>query len=307
MLLSAPITHISRCSLHDGPGLRTVVYSKGCPLRCRWCHNPETMEAHPDILFAPVKCIQCGRCAAVCPVHHRIEDGILRYDRTGCTACGRCAACCPTGALTVCGREMTVDEVYAEVIKDRHFYQESGGGVTLSGGECLCHPRFAAELLRRLRDEGVHTAIESAFCVPRLSVDQVLPHVDFIFADLKLPDAERHRRFTGRDNVQILDNLQYISETYAPVTLRIPLIPSVNDTLGDMDGFAAVIAGFGRGIKGVELLRYNILANAKYDSLGQPYSFFGEKAQSDTQLEALRERLQQGIPERIPVFFRRES
>ncbi|MGN1099561.1 MAG: glycyl-radical enzyme activating protein, partial [Christensenellales bacterium] len=237
MSLIAKIANISRGSLHDGEGIRTVVYFKGCGLRCLWCHNPEALSVHADIIYAPVKCIGCGRCVFVCPVCHSVTESGHIYDRGKCSRCGRCAEACPTGALSVCGRDMTVDEVFAEIDKDRHYYDESGGGVTLSGGECLLQADFCAALLEKCRREKIRTALESAFFTEKESVEKVLPFTDFVYADLKIADSEKHRYYTGRGNGRIIENIRLVSERADAVTIRIPVIPGVNDGEEDIDGF----------------------------------------------------------------------
>ena len=181
MSVTAPVTNISRCSLHDGPGSRTVVYFKGCGLKCQWCHNPETREAKKQILFIPNKCIHCGTCIEVCPEHHMISGDQMEYLREGCIACGRCAEECPSMALSLCGEDKTADQVMAEIRKDQHYYQATGGGVTFSGGECLLYPEFVAELAEKCRAEGIHTAVESAMFVPWENIEQVLPVIDLFF------------------------------------------------------------------------------------------------------------------------------
>lgn len=315
------ISHISRCSLHDGPGVRTVVYLKGCGLRCLWCHNPETLQRRKDILYASQKCIGCGECIRVCPQHHRAGEEHMIFDREGCEHCGRCAAVCPANALTVSGEEMTVEEVLREIRKDLSYYRESGGGVTLSGGECLLQPLFTAALLRACREEGIHTAIETALFVPWNHLEAVLPYVDLIFADLKLADSGKHRQYTGQGNERILENLQKLAawigagqtmetertgaeRTGAERTgvmakgvkvpqliIRTPLIPGVNDNAEEMEALGRIIKTLGNAVTEAELLKYNYLAEGKYESLNQPYHSFGQATQSDEQVEELRERL----------------
>lgn len=305
MLLNAPIANIARCSLHDGPGIRTVVYFKGCGLRCQWCHNPETLSPKPEILFARVKCIGCGRCAAVCPEHHAIRGEEVLFSRTGCTGCGACAENCPTGALTLCGAEMSAEEVFAEVRKDWHYYEASGGGVTLSGGECLLYPVFAARLLKMCREAGIHTAIESAMFVPWDNVERVRHWVCDFFADLKLADGEKHRLYTGQTNERILENIDRLSRTGDSVTLRIPVIPGVNDTPAEMGMLGSVISGFGPGIRAVELLRYNPLAESKYQMAGQAYRSFGREPQPEEEMHFFKQTLEQSLPGSIPVSVRK--
>ena len=167
--LSGVITDISRCSLHDGPGVRTVVYFKGCALRCKWCHNPETLTVEKDMMFLNTKCIKCGRCLEVCPQCHSVVDDEVQIDRSSCKHCGKCVDSCPAGALQMVGREVTVEELMTELRKDRHYYEMSGGGVTLSGGECLLQSEFAAALLEKCKEEGIHTTIETALPASRCS------------------------------------------------------------------------------------------------------------------------------------------
>ena len=288
MSVIAPVTNISRCSLHDGPGIRTVVYFKGCSLKCEWCHNPETQAFKKQILYAASKCIHCGKCIEICPEHHVIEGNDMHFLREGCSACGRCADACPSLALSMCGEGKTADELVDELKKDQHYYTLSGGGVTFSGGECLMYPEFVAEVAKKCRENAIHTAIESAFHVPWENVEAVLPVIDLFFADLKIPDPEKHRRFTGKDNVQIIENIRKLSERAENIILRIPVIPGVNDSAEDIDGFADIIKTFGKGITGVELLKYNNLAEAKYAIAGMEYTKFADNAQADEEMEKLR-------------------
>lgn len=302
MSVTGMISNISRCSVHDGPGLRTVVYTKGCALRCQWCHNPETYHRKPEILFAPNKCIGCGRCIEVCNYHEAAEQGHV-FHRDRCIGCGRCAQACPSGALTLCGEAMTATDVLQEVKKDLHFFTQTGGGVTLSGGECLLQPEFSAALLQLCREAGIHTAIESAFCVDPSAVSQVLPWVDWIYADLKLADPEKHRKYTGQDNRLILENLRAITHGEIPVVVRIPLIPGVNDTEEEMHAIGRLIRTLGPAIRGVELLKYNYLAEGKYHLLDLPYHDFGNATQSNAQLNALADILRCETGLREQIFF----
>ena len=288
MSVTANISNISRCSVHDGPGVRTVVFFKGCGLRCRWCHNPETLSVSPEILFARVKCIHCGRCVSVCPEHHRIEGSEMVFLRDGCNKCGKCAEACPSGALTVSGVRKTLDEVWKEVYKDRHFYQVSGGGVTLSGGECLLQADFAAELLKKCREAGIHTAVETALFVPWENVEKIIPYCDLFLADFKTADAEKHRAYTGRDNRLIIENLQRLAgKAPGRVLVRTPLIPGVNDSPEDLAQMAGVLRSIAKKLQGIELLKYNALAEGKYQLAGMAYESFGSEAQSDEYVQKL--------------------
>lgn len=302
MSLTAAVSNIARSSLHDGPGIRTVVYFKGCGLRCRWCHNPETLSPGKDILFAPVKCIHCGKCVEVCPEHHIIRGNDLVFLRENCQRCGRCADACPSGALSVSGRQMHLDGVLAEVCKDIHYFVQSGGGVTLSGGECLLQADFCARLLEACHIQGIHTAIETALFVPWAQIEKVLPWCDLIFADLKIPQTEKHREYTGQSNELILENLQKLA-VHAPgkMIVRIPLIPGVNDAADDIAAFGQALLPLTSQLQGIEVLRYNPLAKAKYTLTGSTYADFGE-AQTDETMKRYCSELEQALASRARVF-----
>lgn len=304
MPLTARITNISRCSLHDGPGVRTVVYFKGCGMRCKWCHNPETLSRETEIFYNPSKCAHCGRCIAVCPERHFVENGQMVFSRKDCMKCGRCTDACPSGALSFVGERISVDQVLQEVLKDRHFYNRTGGGITLSGGECLLQAEFARELLSRCQKEKIHTAIESAFHVNWDSVDKVLPFTDWVFGDLKIADSNKHRAYTEQDNQIIIENLKRVTELHPHVVIRIPLIPGVNDSTEDMNAFAQIINTFGDGVQGVELLKYNILAGAKYMFLGKDYHLFAEEPQTKDHLDRLSETLMSRLSKSVKVYYK---
>ena len=302
MSLTANISNIARTSLHDGPGIRTVVYFKGCGLRCRWCHNPEALSPENDILYAPVKCIHCGRCVSLCPECHVIENDQMVFLREHCKKCGRCAELCPSGALSASGKTLTLSEVQKEVVKDLHYYEQSGGGVTLSGGECLLQADFCAALLKTCQEQGIHTAVETALFVPWENIEKVLPFCDLIFTDFKIPDPEKHRQYTGQDNIRILSNLQKLAPL-APgrILVRIPLIPGVNDGPEDISGFAENLLPLAHQLQAVEILRYNSLAESKYRLSGKTYTDFGDP-QSDEALTAYCERLQEALRQKVRVF-----
>ncbi len=287
MSVSATITNISRGSLHDGPGVRTVVYFKGCALRCKWCHNPETLSSKKQILYIPTKCIHCGKCIELCPQHHKILGNDMAFLREGCAACGKCAVSCPSLALSLCGEEKTAPELFEEIKKDAHYYISSGGGVTFSGGECLLYSDFVAEVTRMCKEHGIHTAIESAFFVPWEKVEEVLPFVDLFFADLKIPNSEKHRKFTGQDNRLIIENITKLSNKHSNIILRIPVIPGVNDSDDDIYAFAEIIKTFGKGIKEIELLKYNNLAESKYKIAGKEYTKFADSSQTDGEMKKI--------------------
>ncbi len=263
--MKATVSDIKRFAVHDGDGIRTTVFLKGCPLRCLWCHNPEGLERPPELAFYAHKCVHCGACASVC-ASHTVVDGVHSFDRAACVACGRCAEVCPANALQLYGREMTVEEVFAVVEKDRAFYEQTGGGVTLSGGECLLYPDFCAALLSKSKAAGIGTAVDTCGFVERSSLEAVLPYTDLFLYDLKAYDEGTHIALTGQSNARILDNLRFLSERGAPVELRIPVVPSYNEQ--ELPAIADFLRTL-KNIKKVRLLAYHDYARSKYLALGK--------------------------------------
>ena len=276
---SGIVLNIQHFSTHDGPGMRTNVFLKGCSLRCKWCSNPESIHPKPELSYNLRSCItekQCGYCIKACPeaaVYVMDSDNKVRINWDLCTNCGKCVEVCPSKALSLMGSEMTVDEVLAEVEQDGGFYRESGGGITLSGGECLLQPDFSAALLEEAHRRGINTAIETACNVPWAFLEKVLPHVDLMQHDHKLTDPERHTQWTGADNVRIKENFRKAYEAFPDVKFiaRTPVIPGVND----LDEHIKAVLAFIRPYKNVidyELLPYHRFGEAKYDYLGRVYT-----------------------------------
>ena len=253
------ISSIKRFATHDGPGIRTTVFFKGCPLKCIWCHNPESIAFTPQVGFYEEKCALCGACEAVCP------EGAARGQGVACADCGLCESACDSEALRFYGRTVTVQQVLEDVRKDRLFYETSGGGVTLSGGECLCQPEFCAALLQALKQEKIHTAVDTCGYVSRSVLEQVLPHTDVFLYDIKAIDEQVHIRCTGKDNRQILENLRYLDSRGANIVIRVPFVPGYNE--GEMPKIRAFLDTLTHVTK-VELLPYHNLAGSKYDALG---------------------------------------
>lgn len=266
--LSGVIFDIQRFSLHDGPGIRTTVFFKGCPLHCRWCHNPESISPEPQLFFMPEKCIGCGYCFRVCPQQaHRMEGGIHVLDRARCNHCGRCAAECYARALEAVGRMATVQEVMAEVIADRPFYETSGGGMTLSGGEPTRQLEFSRALLEAAREENIHTVIETCGFCKWSSIESLLTLVDQFYFDYKETSPALHKEFTGVDNALILSNLRALCRVGAKVRLRCPIIPGLNDSEEHFAGIAALCRELPQ-IEGAEIMPYHMLGLGKLSRLG---------------------------------------
>jgi pyruvate formate lyase activating enzyme len=265
------ITNIQRFSIHDGPGIRTTVFLKGCNLRCFWCHNPETLAPKAQLQIFSSRCIGCGECFRRCPQHaHLMVDGRREFRRDLCVGCGICAETCYAEALVLTGQVKTVEEVVEEVLRDRPFYETSNGGVTLSGGEPLQQLDFSYAILERCRAEKVHTAIETAASFPWERVAAILPVTDLVMMDIKLMDPERHRECTGTTNERILANAERLGQQPQPLIVRTPIIPGVNDNAADVAAIAAFVAKL-PNLQYYELLPFHPMATSKYDSLGMDY------------------------------------
>ncbi|MBR5366166.1 MAG: glycyl-radical enzyme activating protein [Clostridia bacterium] len=267
------VFNIQKFSIHDGPGIRTTVFLKGCPLRCLWCHNPEGLERSVEIEFEPTKCIGCGACVPVCPkgCQTLTEEG-RGFDREKCVRCGRCADVCLPGSLKRVGREMTVEEVIKKVMADKIFYDTSGGGMTLSGGEPFAQPAFALTLLEAAKAEGLHTAVEtSGFCTKE-TILLASPHVDLFLFDYKATGEELHRSLTGVRQQPILENLRALSEAGAEIILRCPIIPGANDTDEHFAAIAALLNAL-LGIVSADLEPYHPLGTGKAPKIGKTQAF----------------------------------
>ena len=262
------IFDIQRCSLHDGPGIRTTVFLKGCGLRCAWCHNPEGLTPAALLSFLPEKCIGCGWCFKACPHQaHWMAEGRHELDRSKCTVCERCAQECYAGAIEIVGRDVTVDEVLELVLRDQAFYESSGGGLTLSGGEPLLQPAFCATLLRQAKQVALHCCVEtSGHCEPD-ALKAIAPYVDLFLFDWKESDPARHAQYCGVDSERILANLRALHDAGRPIRLRCPIIPGFNDRSDHLDGIVALARSLPH-LKGVELLPYHCLGESKIQRFG---------------------------------------
>ena len=275
MQITVPVFNIQSYSIHDGPGIRTTVFLKGCPLRCLWCANPESHSPLPQLMFYHSKCVGCGKCADVCPSKAiRLHDNIAATNRALCNSCGLCVNICPVEAREIVGKTMTVDEVLEKVLEDKLFIESSGGGVTVSGGEPLMHPDFTETLLAQAKAVGLHTAIESSCFADHKVIERVFRYVDLGLLDIKHMDSAEHQRLTGVPNEIILDNLRYIyHELNVPFMISLPIIPGYNDSHKNIEATADFIANeLGKDVR-LRLLPYHRLGEAKNDSLGKDMNF----------------------------------
>ncbi|NLG36617.1 MAG: glycyl-radical enzyme activating protein [Clostridiales bacterium] len=257
---TAFIFDVKHYAVHDGPGIRTTFFFQGCALRCLWCQNPESLLRNAHVVVDAEKCISCGACAAVCPAER--PDG--QRLKGNCLRCFSCAAACPTGALRLCGREVTVGDLLKTVRMEQPFYETSGGGITTSGGECLLQADFLEDFLRGCREIGVHTAVDTCGAVPFHAFERVLPYTDLFLYDLKLMDDALHRQCTGASNARILENLARLLDLGAHVRIRVPLIPGITDAPENIEAIGEWLLANG-GSRQIDLLQYNSLAESKYE------------------------------------------
>lgn len=261
---------IKKYSIHDGPGLRTTVHLKGCPLACWWCHNPESISMAPDVLFRPERCIGCGRCGDVCAEGAiSRSDADMSFDSALCVGCGACADVCPAEARVLCGRRMAVEDLMEELRRDEIFFRD--GGVTFSGGEPLLQPEFLLAMLEACGREGYHRVVDTCGFVRSEALLAAAKHTDLFLYDLKYMDSEKHKLYTGAGNEVILENLVRLTETGALVNIRFPFIPGINSDDGNVAALAAFVSGL-RGITTVNLLPYHTVAKGKHDRWGMKYN-----------------------------------
>ncbi len=293
--MTGVVFDIQRYSIHDGPGIRTTVFLKGCPLRCWWCHNPESQSSEPEVIYFEERCIRCGECVRACP------HGALALDEAGarvlrdasrCEPCGECARVCPTGARQLAGRRMTVPEVVREVAKDQVFFDQSGGGVTISGGEPLMQPEFVEALLAALRARRFRTVLDTCGLAQPEVVERIRPYVDLFLYDLKLMDQGGHLRYTGVKNELILRNLAWLAEVGSAVIVRLPVIPGVNDGADNLDTLAGFMTA--HGLRDIDLLPYHRMGSDKYQRLHLAWRMDGVDPPDAEHLDALAERLRRG-------------
>jgi pyruvate formate lyase activating enzyme len=285
------IIDIRRFSIHDGPGIRTTVFLKGCPLRCEWCHNPEGLENKLNLWYFENKCIRCNSCISACQNKAlTIQEAPLPYiiiDQGKCSNAGSCVAVCPTTALSFDGKELSSDDVVKVLINDRLFYNQSGGGITISGGDPLYQFEFSLEILKACKGELIHTAIETCLYAKREILEKFIPCVDYFIIDLKLFDSDVHERYTGVRNELIKSNFEHLASQKVKILVRIPLIPGITDTKENIKNISSFVNNVNKEIP-IELMNYNPLAENKYRLMHKNYDVFkGMKPLSENELDQL--------------------
>ena len=262
---SATIFDIQRFSLHDGPGIRTTIFFKGCALACSWCQNPESHKPSPELIFYKDTCIGCFQCREACPDDAILDHPLNRVDYSKCSVCGKCVSACDTGSLRMVGREWNADELLAEILKDQDYYEESGGGITLSGGEPLLHSTFLKTFLPLVKEKGIHINLETSGMVAWNRMEDTIPFLDLVSYDIKHMDSKIHKKQTGCEHDMILDNFTRLAERFSNLQARMPVIPGINDTPGNIRSLAAFLKE--NNHDSIHLLAYHNMGEAKLERI----------------------------------------
>jgi pyruvate formate lyase activating enzyme len=290
------IFNIQYFNIHDGPGIRTVVFFKGCPLSCQWCSNPEAMDSGLELGLSRALCNNCGKCLEACAEKALFFDDaeVLGVARQKCDACGACVPECAPEALTIYGREMTAEEVFEAVRRDKLFYDGSGGGMTASGGEPLRQPGFLAAIFGLCRTADIHTCLETSGCANPRAWAQVLPVTDYVLFDLKHMDSRLHREHTGQPNERILDNARRVAASGVPVLFRMPLVPGVNDAPENIWATADFVKSLeGAHVQGIELMPYHRMGLGKYETLDKQYPLREHEPPEPAEVESVRQKFEE--------------
>ncbi len=290
---SGLIFDIKRYAIHDGPGIRTTVFLKGCPLQCPWCHNPEGQDSNPELSYNETRCLEdCSECIKICPQDAlSFVNRLVSIDRDKCDLCGDCAPACPTEALEIIGRDLSVEEVMEEIEKDRVFFEESGGGVTFSGGEPLAQLEFLKAVLDKCKKKGLHTVLDTCGYAPYEYIEEIAKKIDLFLYDLKLMDDKKHQEAMGVSNKLIIENLKKLSEKGSQIIVRIPIIEGVNDTEENIIGTAKFIASL-PGIKEISLLPYHKGGRQKYSRLNKASKMDKAPSPSKEKIKKIKKKLE---------------
>lgn len=284
---------IKRLEIHDGPGVRTTLFLKGCPLHCLWCHNPESLNGIPQLAHYAHKCVNCGICATLCPQGaHSMKNGVHVFDRSKCVACGKCEKICSAKANKRFGQKATAKELLPQLLLDKPFFDRTGGGITVSGGEPLLQADFLAELLPLLKEQGMGTAIDTSLAVSAQQLEKVIPHADLFLCDIKAMDPRLHIKLTGLENVQILQNFRLLDEAKVPIEIRVPVIPGLND--GEIDEICRFVSGLSN-VKAIKALGYHDFARGKYEALGMEYTISHIRKPDSGTLNCIQKQLDKAI------------
>jgi len=290
-MISGRVFDIKRYAVHDGSGIRTTVFLKGCPLHCRWCHNPEGLKADKELGFSKILCIACGKCVNICPQAAVTMENMNYRRNSNCDLCGSCVEVCPTTALTMIGQDMTVAELMKVLKADSVFYETSQGGVTFSGGEVFFQSAFVKAALQACKEAGYHTAVETSLYCQTTEITDLLPLIDLWIVDLKLIDEEKHKQYTGVGNELILSNLRFLAGKEVDILVRIPLIPEITATKENITGISGFLNSLPRNLP-VELINYNPLTESKYPWLNKSYDLSACQPLSEAELDNCRSYLE---------------
>ena len=283
------ITSIQRMSIHDGPGLRTVIFMKGCNMRCKWCHNPETWSTRKQVQYVQEKCIRCGSCVNVCPSGAlQMIDGVLHINHDRCLACGTCQAVCCTEAISLVGEIVTPESLFQKVKKDMPYWKESEGGVTLSGGEPLMQKDFARAFLTLCKENGISTAVETNMSMPWKTIETFIPMIDHWMCDLKIYDDAKHQHWTGIHNTSIIEHILRFGEMQIPLRVRLTIIPGVNDSEEEVEQICKLLAPYAASIR-CDLLPFHIFGFSKFETLGMTNELIDKKGMPLNRMAPLKE------------------
>ncbi|MFH1436889.1 MAG: glycyl-radical enzyme activating protein [Pseudomonadota bacterium] len=300
----AALFNVQRCSTEDGPGIRTTAFFKGCPMTCPWCHNPEGMNRKPEVMWYGIDCVACCDCVQACPEAALfLDDGGMRIDRARCKACGTCAETCGPGAMELIGKMWAPAELIDEVMKDKTFYDTSGGGVTLSGGEPLMYVDFLAHFLAAAKKKGLHVALDTCGSVPSKKLAGLLDNIDLVLFDIKLLDEARHKEYTGVDLRRVLENAAAVSSRKVPLWIRTPVIPGYTDGDDNVRGIAAHIKKSLASAQRFDLLAFSNLCTSKYERLGRTFAVGDGKLLTASRMEELAGIARDALPVEIEVTW----